>query len=230
MALAFGREGADVAVNFPTDGERPAAEDVVAALRTMGRKAVASRADISDENDVVRLVQETAMGLGGIDILVNNAGIADSAPVHEMPVAVWDRMIKVHLRGTFLMIRAVLPIFYGQAYGRIVNTVSQLAYAGAPGFTHYTAAKAGVLGLSRSLTKEIGNRNITVNCVGPGATRTSILDFLPKAALEEILAGIPRGQFAEPEEIAPAYVFLASDEAVHMRGQCISPNGGDVFL
>ena len=119
---------------------------------------------------------------------------------------------------------------YEQDYGRIVNTASQLAYKGAPGLAHYTTAKAGIIGFTRSLALEMGARNVTVNCVGPGATETPILDGVPAEMIDAIRADIPKGRLAQVEDIVPAYVFLASEEARHMVGQCVSPNGGDVFL
>jgi 3-oxoacyl-[acyl-carrier protein] reductase len=167
---------------------------------------------------------------GRIDILVNNAGIAVAGAAHEMPVDLWDRVIAVHLRGTFLVTRAVLPHMYASGYGRIINTASQLAYKGAPGFSAYTAAKGGILSFTRSVALEIGARDITINCIAPGATRTPILDDVPPTLLEEIRRSIPLGRIAEVADIAPSFVFLAGDGARHYQGQCLSPNGGDVFL
>lgn len=190
---------------------------------------VAVRADVTRQADIDAIVA-AARKLGRIDILVNNAGIAAAAPVQELDVAVWDRVLAVHLRGTFLMTRAVLPQMYARGYGRIINTASQLAYKGAPGFTAYTAAKGAILSFTRSVALEIGARDITINCVAPGATRTPILDDVPADVLEEIRKAIPLGRIAEVDDIAPSFVFLASAAGRHYQGQCISPNGGDVFL
>ena len=121
-------------------------------------------------------------------------------------------------------------MMYEQDYGKIINTTSQLAYKGAPGFTHYTAAKGAIISFTRSLALEAGERNVCVNAVAPGATLTPILDDVPDDLLEAIRLGIPRKKLAEVNEIVPSYVFLASEEANHFRGQCLSPNGGDVFL
>ena len=176
------------------------------------------------------LVAAATAAFGQVDILVNNAGIAPAGPVHELPVAVWDRVMAVHVRGTFLMTRAVLPQMYARGYGRIINTASQLAYKGAPGFAAYTAAKGAILSFTRSTALEIGARDITINCVAPGATRTPMLEGVPAEVLETIRQAIPRGRLAEVEDIAPSYVFLASAAARHYQGQCLSPNGGDVFL
>ena len=210
VALAMAAAGADVVIDHPTAAESAAAERV------------------ADED--LRMVAAALGAFGRIDILVNNAGIAIAGAAHEMPVDLWDRVIAVHLRGTFLVTRAVLPHMYARSYGRIINTASQLAYKGAPGFAAYTAAKGGILSFTRSVALEIGARDITINCVAPGATRTPILDDVPPALLEEIRRSIPLGRIAEVADIAPSYVFLAGDGARHYQGQCLSPNGGDVFL
>jgi 3-oxoacyl-[acyl-carrier protein] reductase len=222
--------GADIVVNHPTATEAEAAEEVAERIRALGRRAIVSQADVSDAAAVESMVA-TAMAMSGrIDILVNNAGIAVAGAAHEMPVDLWDRVIAVHLRGTFLVTRAVLPHMYASGYGRIINTASQLAYKGAPGFSAYTAAKGGILSFTRSVALEIGARDITINCVAPGATRTPILDDVPPTLLEEIRRSIPLGRIAEVEDIAPSFVFLAGNGARHYQGQCLSPNGGDVFL
>lgn len=230
VALAMAAAGADIVVNHPTAAEAAAAEEVAERIRALGRRAIVSQADVSDAAAVESMVA-TAMAMSGrIDILVNNAGIAVAGAAHEMPVDRWDRVIAVHLRGTFLVTRAVLPHMYASGYGRIINTASQLAYKGAPGFSAYTAAKGGILSFTRSVALEIGARDITINCIAPGATRTPILDDVPPTLLEEIRRSIPLGRIAEVEDIAPSFVFLAGDGARHYQGQCLSPNGGDVFL
>lgn len=230
VALAYAREGADVIVNHPTAGEAAAAEEVALGVREAGRRALVVRADVSQETDVERLVATARETLGQIDILVNNAGIAAAAPVHEMTADTWDRVLGVHLRGTFLMTRAVLGEMYARNSGRIINTASQLAYKGAAGFSAYTAAKGAIISFTRSTALEIGARNITINCIAPGATLTPILEDVPRDTLEAIRRAIPLGRIAEVGDIVPAYVFLAGDDARHFQGQCLSPNGGDVFL
>lgn len=139
-------------------------------------------------------------------------------------------MLGVHARGTFLMTREVLPLMYGQRFGRIINTASQLAYKGAPGLSAYTAAKGAIISFTRSLALEIGDRNVRVNCIAPGATLTPILDAVAPDVLDAIRAGIPVGHLAEVTDIVPSYIFLASSAGDHFQGQCISPNGGDHFL
>ena len=230
VALAYAREGADVVINHPTAAEAAAAARVAAEIAACGREVLVCQADVSDEGQVATMVGAAIARFGRIDILVNNAGIAAAGAVHELEAAVWDRVIAIHLRGTFLVTRAVLPGMYARGRGRIINTASQLAYKGAPGFSAYTAAKGGILSFTRTTALEIGARDITINCVAPGATLTPILDDVPAAVLEAIRAAIPLGRLAEVADIVPSYVFLASDEARHYQGQCLSPNGGDDFL
>jgi 3-oxoacyl-[acyl-carrier protein] reductase len=204
--------------------------ETVEQITASGGRAFAIRADVSQADQVDELVAHSVAAMGGIDILVNNAGIAQVAPLEQIEIEAWDQLLGVHLRGTFLVTRLVLPMMYEQGYGKIINTVSQLAHSGSPGLTHYTAAKGAIISMTRSLALEIGERDINVNCVAPGATKTPILDDVPEELLEEVRQGIPKKRIAEVEDIVPAYVFLASDESRHFQGQTLSPNGGDVFI
>jgi 3-oxoacyl-[acyl-carrier protein] reductase len=230
VALAFAREGAHVVINHPTAQQQPDAVSLQREIAQIGRRSLVVRADVSQETEAAQLCAAAMAEFGGVDILVNNAGIAAASVVEEMPVEQWDRVIGVHLRGTFLMTRAVLPQMYARGAGRIINTASQLAYKGAPGFSHYTAAKGAIISFTRSVALEIGARGININCVAPGATHTPILADVPPDLLEQIRLGIPLGRIAEVSDIVPSYVFLASEDGRHYHGQCISPNGGDVFL
>ena len=230
VAIAFAREGAAVVVNYPDAAQETAAFAVCAEIEREGGSSIAVQADVSDELDVDQLVDAALARYGHVDILVNNAGIAAAAPVQEIPIEQWDRVIAVHLRGTFMMTRRVLPLLYAQNSGSIINTASQLAYKGAPGFAHYTAAKGAIVAFTRSVALEIGQRNVRINSVAPGATNTPILADVPPDLLEQIRLGIPVGRIAEVEDIVPTYVFLASSDARHFQGQTLSPNGGDQFL
>ncbi len=230
VAIAFAAEGADVIINYPGPEQEADAAAVSREIEALGQRCFAIQADVSQQDQVDHLVDTGYEKLGGFDILVNNAGIAETATVDTMEIESWDRMIAIHLRGAFMMTRRILPLMYEQNYGKIINTASQLAYKGAPGYAHYTAAKAGIIGFTRSLALEIGERNINANCVAPGATNTPLLAVATKALLESIRRSIPKGRFAEVAEIVPSYVFLASDESGFYQGQCLSPNGGDVFL
>jgi 3-oxoacyl-[acyl-carrier protein] reductase len=222
VALAFAREGAHLALNYPNDSQVQNAAEVKSAISALGRRVIAIQARA--------LVDETLRTYGRIDILVNNAGIATASLVEKMPVTMWDEMLAVNLRSVFLCTRLVLPIMYQQNYGKIINTASQLAYKGSPGLSHYCAAKAAIIAFTRSLSLEIGTRNVNANCVAPGATQTPLLSNISEEAIEAIRANIPKKRLATVDDIVPAYVFLASDESRHFVGQCLSPNGGDVML
>ena len=189
-----------------------------------GGAAQSIQADVSSESDVLAMFSD--LGSGPLDILVNNAGIAHSSPIETLEVDDFDRLMGVHLRGTFLCTRSALKMMYAQNSGRIINTASQLAYIGAPGFSHYTAAKGAILSFTRSLALEIGDRPITANCVAPGATMTPILADVPDDILEGIRQNIPAGHIAEVEDIVGAYLFLASDAAGHFRGPVFKPQWG----
>ena len=168
VAIAYAAEGARVAVNYPPiAGQAEAAEGVCAEIRESGGKALAVAADVSDAKAVSAMVAQVEAALGPVDVLANVAGIAVSAPLEDIDVADWDRVIAVHLKGTFLCTQAVLPGMYQRDYGKIINTASQLAYKGAPRFRHYTAAKGGILALTRTLSLEIGARNVNANVVAP---------------------------------------------------------------
>ncbi len=230
VARAFADEGADVALNYPTPAEAGEAEALRAELEAMGGRAFAVEADVSDEAASAALAKQALEALGHIDILVNNAGIAHTAPLEKISVSDWDRVISVHLRGTFLVTKYILPAMYAAGQGRIINTASQLAYKGAPGFTHYTAAKGAIISLTRSLALEAAPKGVNVNCVAPGATKTAILEDVDPDVLEAIRQAIPIGHLAEVDDIVGSYVFLASSEAKHYVGQVLSPNGGDAFF
>ncbi len=230
VALALARAGCHVFINYPPVEGNEAASEVKATIESAGGSASLAPADVSDEGQVADMINTISVDAGKLDILVNNAGIARSAPIEDISLDDWQAVMDVHVKGTFLCTRAVLPMMYKQNAGRIINTASQLAYKGAPGFAHYTAAKGAILSFTRTLALEIGDRDITANCVAPGATMTPILEDVPEEILESIRLAIPRGKLAEVDDIVGAYLFLASEEAAHFRGQCLSPNGGDVFL
>ena len=228
VASALAANGTMVWVNHPDKDTEEAAEAVVTSILEAGGSAQAIQADVSREADVLTMF--AALESKPLDILVNNAGIAHSSPIETLELDDFDRLMGIHVRGTFLCTRSALKMMYAQNSGRIINTASQLAYIGAPGFSHYTAAKGAILSFTRSLALEIGDRPITANCVAPGATMTPILADVPDDILEGIRQNIPAGRIAEVEDIVGAYLFLASDAAGHFRGQCLSPNGGDAFL
>lgn len=230
VALAYAAEGASVVVNYPDETQSTNASEVVATIGNSGGSAMAALADVADPEAVNHMVEQVRGQFGPVDVLVNNAGIAHTAPLQEIEIETWDRLLAVHLRGTFLVTRAVLPDMIQGQSGCIINTASQLAYKGAPGLTHYTAAKGAIISMTRSLALEVSAHGINVNSVAPGATATPILAGVPDDLMEAVKAAIPLGRIAQVSDIVPTYVLLASHEGRHYQGQCLSPNGGDVFL
>ena len=231
VALAFAAEGADVAITHPPDDA--ANKEAIALcldMEAMGRQAVAIEADATNAIAAETAIAKAIHTLGHLDILVNNAGIAHAAPVEDIEPEMWDQVFAVHVRGTFLACKYALPHMYERGSGRIINTASQLAYLGAAGFAHYTAAKGAIVTFTRTLALEAAPKGVEVNAVAPGATKTAMLDDVPDDILEGIRQSIPLGRLDEIEDIVPSYVFLASDAAKHYVGQVISPNGGDMFL
>jgi 3-oxoacyl-[acyl-carrier protein] reductase len=162
--------------------------------------------------------------------MVNNAGMDTTHELDGMPTDMWDRMIDVHLRGTFLFTRAVLPAMKRKKWGRIINLSSQLAHRGAPTMVHYVAAKAGIMGFTRALAYEVARDGITVNCVNPGPINTPLLSGLPQDWLERKKGELPIGRFGEVGEVAPVFLLLASDEGSYFVGASLNVNGGDYMI
>ena len=227
IALAFAREGAAVAV---LDRREDLAAEVAALLREQGATAAAVTGDVSQEASVNAGIAAARDALGGIDVLVNNAGIDTNSRVVDMPVAMWDEMMAVNLRSVFLCTRAVLPEMIERRRGRIINISSQLAHKGAAEMAHYAAAKAGVIGLTRSLAYEVAADGITVNAICPGPVDTELFRDIPEAWRRRKLAELPIGRAGTVEEIAPTAVLLASDEGSFYIGATLNPNGGDVMI
>ena len=197
----------------------------------MGRKALVIKADVAEEAAVKRMVRAALKTFGKIDILVNNAGHADRGGLlQDMSVAMFDRMIAVHLRGTFLCTKYVLPQMYERNYGKIINVSTQFAFGGTPLFAHYNAAKAGVIAMTHTLALEVGDRDINVNCVAMGATWTPMVEQVPPEKPKSVLAKQTKHRFGDVDkDIVPTFVFLASEESRFYVGQTLGPNGGDVF-
>lgn len=227
IAIAFAREGADVAV---LDLRLESAEERVAVLKPFGGKTVAVAADVSDEGQVNAAIASATAALGHIDILVNNAGIDTTSVVADMDTAMWDQMMAVNLRSVFLCTRAVLKPMIARKFGRIINIASQLGHKGAPEMAHYSAAKAGVIGFTKSLAYEVARDGVTVNAICPGPIETELFRDLPEEWRKRKLSELPIGRVGQVEEIAPTAVLLASEEGAYYVGATMNPNGGDVML
>jgi len=226
-ALALGAAGANVVVNHL--GRPEDAEAVVRELELGGSEALAVEADVSNSAQVARLVHAAQARFGAIDILVNNAGVLLQKPFLEMAEADWDRVLDTDLKSVFLCCRAALPAMVERGEGCIINVASELGYLGRAEYTAYTAAKAGVITLTRALAREFAPA-IRVNAIAPGPVATDMLD--PSVMSPEMIrkeADIPMGRVGRPEEIASTAVFLASDHASFYCGQVLSPNGGSLM-
>ena len=225
VALAFADEGADVAIAYiEREGE---AKSLVTTVQERGRRALAIRADVTSESDVKRLVSNVTRTLGDIDVLVNCAGIQKAQALADTTVEDWDRMIAVHMRGTFLCCREVAPRMMERRRGRIINVTSQLAYIGRARYAAYSAAKAGVLALTRALARELAP-DVLVNAVAPGLIDTGF-DPLPESAKEAHAASLPLQRLGTPEDLVGAFILLASDEGRYFCGQTLHPNGGEIM-
>ncbi|MDQ0396495.1 SDR family NAD(P)-dependent oxidoreductase [Labrys monachus] len=227
IATAFAREGADVAV---LDLKLASAEAKVAELAQFGTGTFAVAADVSDEAAVKAAVAAATQALGQIDILVNNAGIDTTSVVAEMETAMWDEMMAVNLRSVFLCTRAVLKPMIARKFGRIINIASQLGHKGAPEMAHYAAAKAGVIGFTKSLAYEVARDGVTVNAICPGPIDTELFRGLPEEWRRHKLGELPIGRAGQVTEIAPTAVLLASEEGAYYIGATMNPNGGDIML
>lgn len=227
VALAFAAEGASVALNFA--GNVAAAEAVRAEIENAGGKAILVPADVSDEGAVEEMVKTVAEAFGTIDILVNNAGITRDGLLLRMKEADWDAVLNTNLKGVFLCAKAVSKLMMKKRYGRIVNMASVVGLVGNASQANYAAAKAGVIGFTKAMAKEMASRGITVNAIAPGFIRSDMTDVLPEKVKEAMLAGIPLGRVGEPDDVAKAALFLASDQAAYITGQVLQVDGGMVM-
>ncbi len=225
IAWALAREGAKVAINYASSGE--AAEALAAEIQAAGGEAIAERADISQGSDVDRLIRTITDTWGRLDVLVNNAGITRDTLLLRMKDDDWDAVMNLNLRGVFLCTRAVAKIMLKQKSGRIINIASVAGQMGNPGQANYSAAKAGVIGFTKTVAKELASRGITVNAVAPGFIAT---DMTAGLASEEILKFIPLNRYGQPEEVAGMVAFLAADPAAaYITGQTFNVDGGMVM-
>jgi 3-oxoacyl-[acyl-carrier protein] reductase len=224
VALYLGRLGAHVAVNDVTRAE--ALGEVVAAIEALGGRGLAVVGDVSREADAQRIVAETETGLGGLDILVNNAGLTRDGLFVRMDEADWDLVLDVNLKGAFLMSKAAARGMMKRRSGSIVNLSSVVGRRGNAGQANYSAAKAGLIGLTKTLARELAPRNVRVNAVAPGYIETEMTAALPQDVRDGIAAATPLTRLGRPQDVAAAVAFLAGDEAGFVTGVVLPVDGG----
>jgi 2-hydroxycyclohexanecarboxyl-CoA dehydrogenase len=225
ICLRLARDGVDVAI---LDVNGAGAERVAGEVRELGRRAVAVETDVSSAASVAAAAEQVHGTLGAVHILVNDAGIAEFVPVVQMTEAQWDRMLGVHLKGTFLCTRAFLPDMLEAGWGRIVNVSSVGGLRGGPSLAHYAAAKAGMIGFTKAVAIEVGGRGVTVNAIAPGMIDTPMLknSGVPESVYALQRQQSPVQRLGKPEDIAAACAYLVSEESSFFTGQVMSPNGG----
>ncbi len=225
-AIAVELSAPDTRVIVNYNSSPGAAEETVSLIEKRGAAASAMRFDVADPGEVKAAFDQIVDAHGRIDVLVNNAGIARDNLLAIMKPAEWDDVMSTNLKGAFLCSQAVVRPMMRRRFGRIINVTSVVALTGNPGQCNYSAAKAGIIGLTKSLAREIVSRKITVNAVAPGYIETDMTAAIPQKAREVLLSQIPAGRAGAPEEVAAAVSFLASDAAAYITGQVIHVNGG----
>lgn len=224
IALKLASLGANIAVVYAGNAEKAA--ETVAEIEALGVKAKAYACDVSDFESAKALVAEVVSDFGGIDILVNNAGIIRDGLVLSMKEDDFDKVIDVNLKGTFNMIKNTYQHFMKKRRGRIINISSIVGINGNAGQANYASAKAGIIGLTKSVAKELAARNVTVNAVAPGYIETDMTNSMPEKAKEAVMSSIPMKRVGQGEDIANAVAFLASDEASYITGEVLKVDGG----
>lgn len=228
IAIAFAREGAHIVVADKVNEAQAA--DVIAAITAQGRGALFVRTDVSDEASVREMAAQALAHFGRVDILVNNAGIFTESLLEEMTINDWDRVVNTNLRGTFLCTRFLIKQMLDRGDGRIINIASQLGQIGGGSVAHYSASKAGIIGLTKALAREVSSRGVLVNAIAPGPIETPLLASETKQWRSAKLAELPIGRFGTVDEVTPTAVLLASSDGSYYVGQTLGPNGGDVML
>ena len=224
VALRLAAEGVKVAVNY-NSGEAPA-QQLVDKISAQGGEALPLQADVAEEAQVKSMVAQVRKQWGRVDILVNNAGIRKDRLLMRMTTREWDEPINVNLRGAFFCTKAVLPLMVRQRRGRIINMSSVVGVAGNPGQANYAASKAALIGLTKSVAKEVARRNITANALAPGYILTGMVEELSDDLKQMILDRVPMNRLGVPEDIAGIVAFLCTDEAGYITGQVIRVDGG----
>jgi 3-oxoacyl-[acyl-carrier protein] reductase len=228
IAMAFAAEGADVVIADLLGAD--VAAPVLSSITKSGRRSLLVRTDVSDEQEVRAMVAAALAEFGQVDILVNDAGTFSQSAFAELEVGEWDRVLAVNLRGVFLCTRFVLPGMLERKRGKIINVASQLGQIGGIEMVHYSASKAGVIGLTKALAREVSTQGVHVNAIAPGPILTEMMAQETEDWAARKLSELPIGRFGEVHEVAPTAVFLASDDSSYYVGQTLCPNGGDVML
>ncbi|MGK5093928.1 3-oxoacyl-[acyl-carrier-protein] reductase [Deltaproteobacteria bacterium TL4] len=223
IALKLAEAGADIIITNRTQGD---ALPVVAAIESLGRKALAFSVDVSNSVAVNEMISQALERFGRIDILVNNAGITQDNLLMRMKLEEWNAVIEVNLNGMYHVTRAVIKTMVKQRYGRIVNLSSVVGFTGNPGQANYSTTKAGIIGFTKSVAKELGSRNITCNAVAPGYIETDMTQGLNEKTHEELLKQIPLKRIGTVEDIANAVEFLVSSKSTYISGTVLHVNGG----
>jgi len=224
IALELGKLGASVVVNY--NSSPAAAEEVVSAIVEAGSQAIAVQANVSDEAQVAALFKATIEKFGKVDILINNAGVTRDGLIIRMSAEDFDTVIDTNLKSAWLCCKAAIGVMMRKRYGRIINISSVSGVVGQAGQTNYSASKAGLLGLTKSLAREYANRGITVNAVAPGFVLTDLTKDLPEDLVKQLNGVIPVGRWGSVEEIAHATAFSRGDESSYITGQVINVDGG----
>lgn len=224
VCLELAQKGANIVLCY--SGREDAAQETASACRALGVQAVAVQCDVSDAKQVQNLIDTALEQFHSLDILVNNAGITKDNLIIRMSEDDFDDVISTNLKGAFLCIKTAARVMMRQRYGRIINISSVVGLRGNAGQANYAASKAGIIGLTKSLAKELASRGITVNVIAPGFTQTDMTAGLPEGIKNDLLRSIPAGRFGTSEEIAKAAAFLASEDAAYITGQVLSVDGG----
>ena len=224
VCLELARQGARVAVNYA--GNAAAAEETVKACQDLGAEAFAIQADVADAAACDAMVKEVLSRFGRVDILVNNAGVTRDGLMLTMKESDWDTVLDTNLKGAFQCMKAVYRPMMKQKYGRVVNLTSIVGLRGNAGQANYAASKAGLIGLTKSMAKELAARNVTVNAVAPGFIDTDMTAALPEKAREAMLASIPMGRLGQAEDVAQAVAFFAGDASAYVTGPVLCVDGG----